>query len=45
MTLEVDQLPALSQASMDYIREQKDDLGSKSSLAIDEELHLTGTNA
>ena len=41
MTLEVDQLPALSQALTDYIREQEIDLSSKSSLAIDEELHLT----
>lgn len=41
MTLEVDQLPVLSQALTDYIREQEIDLSSKSSLAIDEELHLT----
>lgn len=41
MTLEVDQLPALSQALTDYIAEQEVDLSSKSSLAIDEELHLT----
>ena len=41
MTLEVDQLPALSRALTDYIREQGIDLSSKSSLAIDEELHLT----
>ena len=41
MTLEVDQLPALSQALTDYISEQEIDLSSKSSLAIDEELHLT----
>ena len=41
MTLEVDQLPALSQALTDYIREQEIDLSSKSSLAIDEELLLT----
>ena len=41
MTLEVDKLPALSQALTDYIAEQEVDLSSKSSLAIDEELHLT----
>ena len=41
MTLEVDQLPALSKALTDYIAEQEIDLSSKSSLAIDEELHLT----
>ena len=41
MTLEVDQLPALSQALTDYIAEQEIDLSSKSTLAIDEELHLT----
>ena len=41
MTLEADQLPALSQALTGYIREQEIDLSSKSSLAIDEELHLT----
>ncbi len=40
MTLEVDQLPALSQARTDYTAEQK--LISAASLtAIDEELHLT----
>ena len=41
MTLDVDQLPALSQALTDYIAEQDIDLSSKSTLAIDEELHLT----
>ena len=41
MTLDVDQLPALSQALTDYIAEQEIDLSSKSSLVIDEELHLT----
>ena len=41
MTLEVDQLPALSQALTDFIAEQEIDLSSKSSLDIDEELHLT----